>query len=195
MRAIDALAQADRRRAARGRGSQPAVPGNPHLQERPGDRAAADERGRRARPLRAGLRQGRGDDAVQHVSPLHGGRAPVALHRRAGGDRARRQPRDAARQRSDPQAAARQPHGALRRAVPARHRQGPHRGPFDRRRAGGAAVLPAAGLFGGRHRDGRLADRKPSGDVERGAVARSVRPQDHREFRRGGAVGRTAEAA
>ena len=33
------------------------------------------------------------------------------------------------------------------------------------------------------------------GDVERGAVARPVRPQDHREFRRGGAVGRTAQAA
>ncbi len=87
------------------------------------------------------------------------------------------------------------PPRALRHAVPARHRQGPHRGSFDRRRAGGAAVLPAAGLFGRRHRDGRLADRKSSGDVERGAVARSVRPQDHREFRRGGAVGRAAEAA
>ena len=84
-------------------------------QERSGNRAAADERGRRARPLRAGLRQDRGDDAVQHVPPLHGGRAPAALHRRAGGDRARHQPRDAARQRSDPQAAARPPHGALRR--------------------------------------------------------------------------------
>ena len=78
------LAQADRCQAARRRGSQPAVYGNPHLQERSGDRAAADERGRRARPLRAGFRQGRRDDAVQHVSPLHGGRAPFALHRRAG---------------------------------------------------------------------------------------------------------------
>ena len=96
----------------------------------------------------------------------------------------RRQQGRAARQRADPQAAARQPHGALRHAVPARHRQGPHRGSFDRRRARGAAVLPAAGLFRGRHRDRRLADRKSSGDVERGAVARPVRPQDHREFRR-----------
>ena len=68
---------------ARGRGSQPPVPRNPHLAERPGDRAAAHERGRRARPLRAGLRQDRRDDAVQHVPPLHGGRAPVALHRHA----------------------------------------------------------------------------------------------------------------
>ena len=78
----------------------------------------------------------------------------------------------------------RQPQGALRRAVPARHRQGPHRGSFDRRRARGAAALPAARLFRRRHRDRRLADREASGDVERGAVARSVRPQDHREFRR-----------
>ena len=37
--------------------------------------------------------------------------------------------------------------------VPARHRQGPHRGSFDRRRAGGAAALPAARLFRGRYRD------------------------------------------
>ena len=77
--------------------------------------------------------------------------------------------------------------------VPARHRQGPARGSLDRRRAGGAAVLPAPGIFRDRHRDRRLADRAASGDVERRAVARSVRPQDHREFRRGGAIGRTAE--
>ena len=37
------------------------------------------------------LRQDRGDDAVQHVPPLHGGRAPVALHRRAGRNRTRHQ--------------------------------------------------------------------------------------------------------
>ena len=37
----------------------------------------------------------------------------------------------------------RAPHAALRRAVPARHRQGPDRGPFDRRRARRAAALPA----------------------------------------------------
>ena len=40
------------------------------------------------------------------------------------------------------------------------------------------ALLPAARLFGGGHRDGRLADRDPSDDVERRAVARPVRPQD-----------------
>ena len=40
-----------------------------------------------------------------------------------------------ARQRPDAQDPARAPHAALCRAVPARHRQGPDRGPFDRRRA------------------------------------------------------------
>ena len=44
-------------------------------------RAAPHERGGRARPLRARLRPHRRDDAVQHVPPLHGGRASAALHR------------------------------------------------------------------------------------------------------------------
>ena len=52
--------------------------------------AAAHERGRRSGPIHPGVRPRRRDDAVQHVSPLHGGRAPVALHRRAGGHRTRR---------------------------------------------------------------------------------------------------------
>ena len=69
--------------------------------------------------------------------------------------------------------------------------KGRDRGPFDRRRAGGAALLPAAGPFSGRDRDCRLAGRKSSRHVERGAVARPVRPQDHREFRRGRADDRT----
>ncbi len=86
-------------------------------------------------------------------------------------------------------------HAALRRAVPARHRQGPHRGSLDRRRAGGAPLLPAARLLGRRYRIGGLADRAASDDVERRAVARSLRPQDHREFRPGGAIGRPSEAA
>ena len=51
---------------------------------------------------------------------------------------------------------------ALRRAVPARHRQGPARGPLDRRRARRAAALPAARLLGRRDRDGRVADRETS---------------------------------
>ena len=51
--------------------------------------AAAHERGRRARPLRPRLRPHRRDDAVQHVSPLHGGRASAALHRHPGRHRGR----------------------------------------------------------------------------------------------------------
>ena len=91
MRDADALAQADRRRGARRQGGQPAVPGNPDLEERGRNRAAAHERGRRARRIHPRLRPHRGDDAVQHVPPLYGGRASVALHRRAQRDRARRQ--------------------------------------------------------------------------------------------------------
>ena len=58
-----------------------------------GNRAAAHERSRRARRIRPRLRPHRRDDAVQHVPPLYGGRAPFALHRRAQRDRARRQSR------------------------------------------------------------------------------------------------------
>ena len=83
----DAVAQAHRRQTARQRGSQQTVPGDSHLQERPGNRAAANERIRRARQVCARLRQDRLHDAVQHVPPLHRRRAPVALHRRAGGHR------------------------------------------------------------------------------------------------------------
>ncbi len=70
-------------------GSQPAVLRNPHLAERRRDRAAADERGRRARRLRARLRPRGRDDAVQHVSSLHGRRASDPLHGRDLGDRVR----------------------------------------------------------------------------------------------------------
>ena len=58
--------------------------------EEPGADAAAHERGRRARPLHPRFRPRRVDDAVQHVSPLHGGRAPDPHHRRALRHRARR---------------------------------------------------------------------------------------------------------
>ncbi len=116
-------------------GGQRAVPGNPHLQDQHRDRAAAHERGRRARPLHSGVRPGRVDDAVQHVSSLYGGRASAALHRRAGGDRERHQSGIRARQRPDAQDPAQSSRGPLFRAVPARHRQRPGRGPLDRRRA------------------------------------------------------------
>ena len=79
-------------------------------------------------------------------------------------------------------------------AVPARHRQGPHRGSFDRRRAHRAPILPAARLLGGGNRDSRLADREASRHVDGGAIARSLRPQDDREFRRHRAVAGAPEA-
>ena len=171
-----------------------AVLRDPHLRRRRGG-AAPHERGGRARPLRARLRAHRRDDAVQHVSPLHGGRAPVALHRHPGRHRGGRQRRVRARQRADeddPEVASR---AALCGAVPARHRQGAHRGSFDRRRAHRAALLPAARPLAGRDRHGGVAGRAASGDVDHRAVARPVRPQDDREFRRRGAVARAHEAA
>ena len=64
----------------------------------------------------------------------------------------------------------------LCRAVPARHRQGPHRGSLDRRRARRAAALPAARLQCRRNRAGRLAGRGASRHVDGGAIARSLRP-------------------
>ena len=76
----ETLAPADRPDAAREQGGERPVPGDPHLRGRRGG-AAPHERGGRARPLRARVRAHRRDDAVQHVSPLHGGRAPAALHR------------------------------------------------------------------------------------------------------------------
>ena len=187
------VAEADRPEAAARSRGQPAVPRNPHLARRR-DRPAAHERDRRARPLRARVRPRRRDDAVQHVSSLHGRRAPAALHRHPCRYRARRQRRIPARQRSDEEDPARASHPAVCRAVPARHRQGPDRGSFDRRRAHRARVLPAHRPVARRHRDGRLADRAASRHVDDRAVARPVGPQDHREFRRRGAIAGADEA-
>ena len=83
---------------------------------------------------------------------------------------------------------------AAHHAVPARHRQGARGRSFDRRRAGGAAVLPAHRPDHGGDRDRRLADREPPRHVHRCAIARSVGPQDHREFRGDRAVARPAQA-
>ena len=88
-----------------------------------------------------------------------------------------------------------EPQGALCRDVPARHRQGPAGGPFHRRRQDRPAALPALRAQRGRDRHGRLAGREPSRDVDDGAVARHLRPQDDRDLRRHGAVPRAAEAA
>ena len=45
-------------------------------------------------------------------------------------------------------------------------------------------ICPHMGLSADRHRDGRLAGREPSADVDDGADARPERPQDDRRFRR-----------
>ncbi len=106
MRVIRAFARLHRQRLAREPGRQPAVPRNPDLQERRRDRAAPHERGRRARQVRAHLRQDRRDDAVQHVSPLYGRRASAALHRHPvrhrGGPAPRTQPFATELMRHDP---------------------------------------------------------------------------------------------
>ena len=54
---------------------------------------------------------------------------------------------------------------------------------------------PRLGTVGGRDRHGRVAGRAAPGDVDHRAVARSLRPQDDREFRRRRAVARAHEAA
>ena len=56
-------------------------------------------------------------------------------------------------------------------------------------------LCPRLGFNAADTETGRLADRAASDDVDGGAVARPLRPQDHREFRRRGAVGRADEAA
>ena len=86
-------------------------------------------------------------------------------------------------------------HGALRRAVSARHRQGTRRGSFDRRRAHRPAALSAAGVQCRRDRARRLAGRGAPRHVDGRAIARSLRPQDDRELRRRGAVAGAHEAA
>ena len=100
----------------------------------------------------------------------------------AGGDRGRHQSRLCARQRSHAQDPSQSPGRALLRAVPPRHRQGPRRGSFDRRRADRAPHRPSLRLLGGGHRDHGVARRAPPRDVDHRPVARPLRPQDHREL-------------
>ena len=144
------IAEAHRRRRARRSGGQPAVPRNPHLAPIAGGGAAADERSGRARPLHPRFRPRRRADAVLDVSPLHDRRASAAHRRRAEPDRVGRAEGGApAGQRTAAPHA--QPHGALCRGVPARHRQGPARRPFDRRSGSRAPPLPAPRPVAGRY--------------------------------------------
>ncbi len=80
MRGVTPLAPADRRGAARRRGGQPAVPRDPDLAKRiPSRRCGAmNEAGVLGRFVPE-FGHDRRDDAVQHVSPLHGRRAPDPL--------------------------------------------------------------------------------------------------------------------
>ena len=101
--------------------------------QEPGNRAAADERGRRVRQVRARFRPRRGADAVRHVPRLHGRRAHAVRDRHPAPDRDRQaEGRIAGRQRdhADRDLAPR----ALCRDAAARHRQGARRRPFRDRR-------------------------------------------------------------
>ena len=69
--------------------------------------------------------------------------------------------------------------GALCRAVSPRHRQGPARGPFARRRPRGAPALSALRPDAPADRDRRLARRAAPHDVDDRPVARPVRPPHH----------------
>ena len=89
----------------------------------------------------------------------------------------------------------RQPHDPLCRRFPARHRQGPARGSFDRRSGSGAPPLSALRPFPGRDRNRRLADRAASDDVDNGAEPRSLGPAHDRDLRRHRADARTPQNA
>ena len=148
----------------------------------------------RARPLRAGVRPRRRHDAVQHVSQLYGRRAPRAHRRHAHGHRARRRQQRAAAVDGDHQH-HQEPARAVRCRLPARHRQGAHRGSLDRRRAHRTRAVPALRTDAGGDRDRRLADRAAFDDEQHRAKPRSVRSQDHPRLRRRGAKPGAVEAA
>ena len=143
------------------------------------------------------LRPRRRDDAVQHVPPLHGGRASAALHRRARRDRgAAAIGRVRARQRPD----AQDPAGAPRRCSMSRCSctTSPRAGSRTIRspaRASRARFCPRLGLSPAETDTVAWLVEQPPRDVDDRAVARPVRPQDHREFRRRRAVAGADEAA
>ena len=137
------VAEAHRRPIARGPRGQPPVSGDPDVAPRAGNRASADERGRRARSVHPRFRSGRRDDAIFDVSPLHRRRASDPGGRRAERDRGgAAEGRTPAFERVHPQDLA--PHRTLPRRVPARHRQGTADRSFEDRRRGRAQALPAA---------------------------------------------------
>ena len=126
----------------------------------------------------------RGDDAVQHVPPLHGRRAPAARRRRAGRDRPRRGLATSIRSstRSCPRSRT-----ARRSMSRPSCTTSPRAGRRTIRIAGARIarrLCPRLGLTRGRDRHRRLAGRAPSADVDDGPVARHLRPQDHRDLRR-----------
>ncbi len=191
----DALAEADRPHAAPRRRGQPAVHGRADVAAKSRTQHAPHERGGRARQAHPRLRQDRRDDAVQHVSPLHGRRAPDPLHRRTVGDRAgplREAASAGALADAGPEAS---PRRALRGGSVPRHRQGASRGPFRGRRPHRPAARPAHGVLAGGYRHRRLAGRAAPDHVDDGADARPQRPQDDRGLRQRRAVGRAHEAA
>ena len=118
----------------------------------------------------------------------------IRVDRQARRDRARRGrrgPSAGERDLSRPQG----PHRPLRRALPARHRQGPAGGSLARRRARRPPARAALRADAGADRHGRLAGRAPPADEHHRHLARPQRPQDHRRLRRRGAEPRADEDA
>ena len=96
MRLIAAQPRPDRRPRARRPRGQPRLPRHAAAARQPRAGAAADERARRPRRLHPRVRAHRRDDAVQHVPPLHGGRAHHPVHLPPRPDREGRARRGAA---------------------------------------------------------------------------------------------------
>ena len=183
----------DRRPGARGPRGEPHLPGAPAQPQQSRAGAAADERGRGARRLHPRVRPDRGDDAVQHVPLLHGGRAHHPHHLDPEPDRAAR----AAGRGSDLErhpGQGREPPGALRGAAPARHRQGLGAQPLRGGRRDRRAALPALRPRRGGDRARRLAGAASPPDVGRGAEARPGRAAHRARLRPRGEEPDAAEA-
>ena len=176
--------EADRPRAARGPGRERAVHGDPDLAQAAGDGAAADERGRRARPFPARVRPRRRADGAQPLPRLHGRRAHHPGDRRAARDRGRpARRRAAARHQPDAQGAL--AHRAVRRPVLPRPRQGARRRPLDDRRRDGAPCRSPPRPHRRAGRDHRLAGPAPPAALADRVQARHRGPQDRERPGRG----------